>query len=81
MKLGTAWTDRNVGATLNDLHDAIGVLVRWRPTNDAEHAALKRLVYFSQITPGAWCYRTNLQLTGEPLQPYDLERIASSELR
>ncbi len=75
--LKTDWTGPSEGATLNELHDAIGALVRCRPTNDAEHNALFRLVGLSEVAPAAWNYRTNLAIRrAGNLTEYDLIRIA-----
>lgn len=73
---GTRWTEPGQGAEIGDLHDAVCGASRWdRPSTDEEHAALKYLIDVLNM-PKRPHYRTNLALTGEPLQASDLENIS-----
>jgi hypothetical protein len=75
MTTGTAWTAPGRGATRNEFAGALGRYNAMHP--GALPVAILRDLQ-KRIPPKK---RTNLALTGRDLEPVDLERIGSKELK
>jgi hypothetical protein len=80
-KLGTEWCAPGEGAKLRELLDA---LEPRGPRSALDYSssrvpAIERLSRLGGESVGLRERRTNLRLTGEPLQEYDLQRIAEVE--
>lgn len=64
LRLGTYWVAPGQGATVTELREAFT-------------AATPDSTVWPKAISSGYGQRTNLALTGRPLQPYDLERIAA----
>lgn len=76
--VGTFWTKPGTGASIVELWDAgEAFLVKMGRASELTRAAFLRLS--RMIKAFGQDYRTNLAVTGEPLTPYDVERISTCE--
>lgn len=72
MTIGTEWVALGKGSSIRDLLEAVESAFPTDSLNQkAKNRAVERLRSFSRD------YVTSLRLTGQALQPYDLERIAA----
>lgn len=77
MESGTKWVDPGKGATRAEFASALG---RHAGHNRGKISQTVQILRDLQVRIPAH-KRTNLALTGQPLGPVDLERIASPELK